>query len=214
MNAINEATRLRFAVLEHRVGKRFRRAQQTTDTISTAAVHSAPASGPIHWDWLFESPPDETRDETRDDKTAEHRLITWATDPLFEGPLGQSDPWCKSVGKSGDQSLAAIQLPRHRAVYLETEGDIGDDRGHVQRIAQGTYEIRQYSTERCDFQLRLRPSRDLDSMIEFQLIWSIVDYRTERGDFLLGTNSDELACEPSSFSNVTWALRIRRTLSG
>jgi hypothetical protein len=37
--------------------------------------------------------------------------------------------------------VPAVRLPDHRRVYLEYEGEISGDRGHVTRVDEGTVEI-------------------------------------------------------------------------
>lgn len=37
-------------------------------------------------------------------------------------------------------NVAAEQLADHRAVYLDYEGEVSDNRGHVIRVAAGTYQ--------------------------------------------------------------------------
>jgi len=40
-----------------------------------------------------------------------------------------------------NKSVAAKKLPDHRALYLDYEGPISDDRGSVKRIMAGTYRV-------------------------------------------------------------------------
>ncbi|MEJ7590590.1 MAG: hypothetical protein WKF77_03520 [Planctomycetaceae bacterium] len=40
-----------------------------------------------------------------------------------------------------DEPIAAEQLPPHRLLYLDYAGPLSNDRGTVQRIASGTYQI-------------------------------------------------------------------------
>lgn len=40
-----------------------------------------------------------------------------------------------------DEPIAAEQLPPHRLLYLDYEGPVSHDRGTVQRIASGTFQV-------------------------------------------------------------------------
>lgn len=66
-----------------------------------------------HLDWLFE---------------VDGSLRTWATEI--------ADP------RDGPFRRAATELPPHRLVYLEREGDIGGGRGRVRRLISGAYRLR------------------------------------------------------------------------
>jgi hypothetical protein len=64
-------------------------------------------------------------------------LRTWAIDSPIES------------GKD----LTARLLPDHRLAYLDYEGPVSGDRGEVRRVAQGTYEVGQWSENRVELTL-------------------------------------------------------------
>jgi hypothetical protein len=105
----------RFTVLRHRVGPNFQRGNAT-------GLANPIAAGPIHWDWLFEPP------EAAAAETSNGRLWTWATNPV------PTRTW-ESV--SDRLQIDAIRLPDHRARYLDYEGEVSDNRGHVERQISG-----------------------------------------------------------------------------
>lgn len=49
---------------------------------------------------------------------------------------------------------SAERLPDHRAAYLEYEGPISGDRGHVDRVASGSYEVIRWSEERIELRVQ------------------------------------------------------------
>ena len=55
----------------------------------------------------------------------EGQLITWAL-PAFPEP---------------DAVVVAIRLPDHRLAYLDYEGPVSRDRGHVRRVEEGSYAV-------------------------------------------------------------------------
>ena len=69
-------------------------------------------------------------------------LWTWA---IETNPLDQSLP----------HECSAERLPDHRRVYLDYEGPISDDRGCVNRVAQGSFEIIQWSAEKIELRTAL-----------------------------------------------------------
>ena len=77
--------------------------------------HDTPDNA-FHYDWLFENP---TRPPTTGD------LIT------FRAPTPISD-W------PDHQSIDLIRLPDHRRAYLDYQGPISHNRGHVTRIERFT----------------------------------------------------------------------------
>ena len=77
-----------------------------------------------HFDWMFES------DET---------LVTWSTAPI-------------EITRS-DLDVVAEQIADHRLAYLEIEGDIGDDRGTVTRVARGEFDPIRWDKDRLHAEL-------------------------------------------------------------
>ena len=98
--------------------RRFVILEHTIGPAFSRDVRSVPA-GPVHWDWLFES------------TSPQSLLSTWATEPLNRTAF---DSFALPNGE-----FAATRLKDHRHVYLEFEGDIGRERGHVRQIARGTF---------------------------------------------------------------------------
>lgn len=88
--------------------------------------HDCPPSfgKPSHWDLMLE------RDGA---------LMTWSLADLPEG-------WRTPPGH-GVIELEAARLPDHRLDYLDYEGPVSGDRGHVKRIDRGDYEIVDESPE-------------------------------------------------------------------
>jgi hypothetical protein len=70
---------------------------------------------PSHWDFMLE---------------ANGTLLTWE---LHELPA----TW----GGAGGTVVNATRLPDHRLQYLDCEGPLSGDRGTVQRVASGMYEL-------------------------------------------------------------------------
>lgn len=83
---------------------------------------------PSHWDFMLE---------------ADDSLRTWALKSLpgswraAQLLTAQKHPQCPSAAESNE--VPAEELGRHRREYLDFEGEISDDRGHVIRIAAGTF---------------------------------------------------------------------------
>lgn len=69
--------------------------------------------GPLHYDWMLESG---------------EALATWRT---LESPENLA------IGNT----VEAGGLPDHRLAYLDYEGPVSGDRGSVERVAAGSYEL-------------------------------------------------------------------------
>ena len=67
-------------------------------------------------------------------------LWTWA---IPVNPLDQSLPL----------ECSADRLPNHRAAYLEYEGPVSGDRGNVQRVANGSYQVVSWSEKRIELRV-------------------------------------------------------------
>ncbi len=85
---------------------------------------SVPDPG-IHWDVLFEVP-------------ALPLLATWR---LAHNPLTTSEP------------IPAERIHDHRRVYLDFEGELSGDRGHVRRLDSGRASVEHYATDTLDAEL-------------------------------------------------------------
>ncbi len=77
-----------------------------------------------HFDWMFE---------------IGSALRTWATDVVAIDAL---QTW-----------VDAAALADHRTAYLDFEGEISGDRGRVSRVALGTFELTENSSDRFDANL-------------------------------------------------------------
>lgn len=49
--------------------------------------------------------------------------------------------WAMDAFILEQRSVSALRLPDHRKAYLTYEGEVSRQRGHVTRVASGTYEI-------------------------------------------------------------------------
>jgi hypothetical protein len=79
--------------------------------------HECPAgfAKPSHWDFMLE---------------ADGMLMTWE---MRELPAAWNG--------AGETAVNATRLPDHRLAYLDYEGPVSGDRGAVQRVASGMYEL-------------------------------------------------------------------------
>jgi len=93
------------------------------DTTQAAGV--PPAERAVHWDLLIEAAGCE-------------RLRTWR---LAANPLQTA----------GD--IPARPLPDHRRAYLDFEGAVSGERGHVRRLARGAAAIEEFTPARTVFTL-------------------------------------------------------------
>lgn len=85
---------------------------------------AAPPGRGDHFDWMFE---------------ADTGLRTWATDERL------------SLDEAA--TAAAIELPLHRAAYLEYEGPISGNRGSVRRMERGTFRVLLESADRFEIEV-------------------------------------------------------------
>ena len=159
----------RFVVLEHTIGPR-----------SAKRNGSRVATGPVHWDWMFEPWNGDSNDQ-------DARLWTWATDPLATECEFTLDPRTLS---SFPNRIAALRLADHRKRYLDYEGEVGQDRGTVRRIASGTFVSESPSANSFEAELHFDASTLQGPRIRF----SHSDDSSESAILtLLMTNSGELS---------------------
>ena len=104
----------RFTILLHST-------EGTPNWRQPASQGSLVAFGPSHWDWLF---------ETEDPSDTEHSLLTWATDPLDNETLTRES-----------LETPAVQLPNHKRLYLNFEGELTGDRGSVRQVTTGEFKL-------------------------------------------------------------------------
>ena len=81
--------------------------------------------GGDHYDWMFE---------------ADRCIATWAT------------PHRLPIDTAGD--VGAVRLPDHRSEYLQYEGEVSGNRGSVERVEEGRFEIIQAAPDRYVIQTR------------------------------------------------------------
>ncbi len=62
--------------------------------------------------------------------------------------------WALSSEPAEDKAIAAKPLPDHRLAYLDYEGPISGDRGHVSRWDAGTFEFEQDDRTKAIVRLR------------------------------------------------------------
>lgn len=94
---------------------------------------SGTAEGASHWDLMLE------RDGA---------LLTWRLPTL-------PAPWRDADGEAAlpSPSDAAVRLHDHRAAYLEYEGPVSGNRGHVARVDRGEYLVLDESPEGIEVEL-------------------------------------------------------------
>jgi hypothetical protein len=99
--------------------------------------HTLP-DGSAHFDWLIESaaPPAPADPDAR-------TLTAWRV----EGPLHEPH--------DGPAGWPARRLPPHRRLYLDYEGPVSGNRGHVVRMARGSAEVLTDAPARYEAILRL-----------------------------------------------------------
>ena len=102
---------------------------------STVLLHTLP-NGESHFDWLIDQPT----------ISCEHRLLSWRCEL---NPSAIDHP-----AKAPLLHFTGEQLPDHRAIYLEYEGPISGNRGHVQRIAQGDVDTCSQSSKAIEMTIR------------------------------------------------------------
>ena len=61
---------------------------------------------------------------------------------------GTLKTWALEAEPAAARSISAAQLDDHRLAYLEYEGPVSGDRGHVTRWDHGSYEVRQWDEDR------------------------------------------------------------------
>jgi len=72
------------------------------------------------------------------------RDLHW--DLMFEN--GKSlRTWALDREPQAGTSIAAVELPEHRAAYLDYEGTVSGERGAVTRVERGNYTIAQESND-------------------------------------------------------------------
>ena len=130
----------RFTILRHSVGPKF---QRPINPIAPGV-----AAGHEHWDWLFEQPTDANELASDDGASTAKGLWTWTTDPLLavtELTVTELTATDASIKRLPTILVPALRLPNHRERYLHFEGEISGDRGRVDQIATGRYELIRYS---------------------------------------------------------------------
>ena len=83
---------------------------------------SLPRGAQDHFDWMF---------------AHGDSLLTWATDSL--------------PSKTSPSVLPAIQLPNHRIHYSPFQGSLSVDRGELERVETGSFELVRANDEHYEF---------------------------------------------------------------
>lgn len=91
--------------------------------------HTLPDSS-IHYDWMIDQP----------QLDINRRLLTWSCADRPDSPI--------------QPQFEAVRLADHRALYLDYEGDISNNRGSVRRLATGQLLDFQLSKESCTIEIR------------------------------------------------------------
>ncbi|OUT55679.1 MAG: hypothetical protein CBB71_19505 [Rhodopirellula sp. TMED11] len=94
---------------------------------SLARSPGSVACGTVHWDWCFEMPAQVVT------HSADHRLWTWASDPVSDLPA--------LAGGTSSLIVPCCRLPNHRTRYLDYEGEISGQRGSVRALARRRFTI-------------------------------------------------------------------------
>ena len=124
----------RWVLLHHQVGERLGDRADHYD-LMVSPVDSVPADSP---------PVSPARtDSGLENATLEDVSLLW-TWAIPVNPLDHPLPL----------KCSTERLPDHRAIYLEYEGPISDQRGQVQRVASGTYQVVDYSENQIELHLQ------------------------------------------------------------
>lgn len=78
-------------------------------------------------------------------------LATWALDAL---PAAWANALAMDAAAPPTEVVAARQLVPHRIAYLDYEGPVSDDRGHVIRSDGGVYDVQEWSPRVVQLELR------------------------------------------------------------
>ena len=98
--------------------------------------HECPlgSAKPSHWDFMLE---------------ADGVLWTWEL-------LALPAPWLVTIGETASgahEFVIATRLADHRLAYLDFEGPLTGNRGHVTRVASGEFEILEHTPQRLVIRL-------------------------------------------------------------
>ena len=122
-----------------------------------------------HWDWMLEPP-----------ELAKEGLITFAS---------SRDP------QAGWDGEFLESLPRHRAAYLDYQGPISEQRGHVKQVAKGHFRWIEMSSDSLSLELV-----SMDFLETPFTPWPTGRYCLTR--------------EPPSSDRIIWRLRYMATEAG
>ena len=107
-----------------------------------------------HWDWMLDWPNDLELEDLR--KTGTHQANC---QPAFALDGSDNEPARPSPGPlltfcsplppaTWNSGARFVRLPLHRRAYLDYQGNVSKDRGHVLRVAEGTVQWRSLQPER------------------------------------------------------------------
>lgn len=102
--------------------------------LRTAILEHTTPTG-VHHDWLIEDP------TLQDPKATDARLWTARV-----APPPQDWPKLKRFGLT--------VIPPHRRAYLDYQGEVSGNRGHVKRLASGTCDAKLWTAQRIEVALR------------------------------------------------------------
>lgn len=97
-----------------------------------------------------------------------------------------------------DRVLAARQLPPHRRIYLDYQGEVSGGRGVVQRWDQGVYRVIEWSDDRVEIEIK-------GTHLEGTLV-------LERGEPSVSSAPAGVTDSTGGSSNslIPWRVRLRR----
>ena len=78
-------------------------------------------------------------------------LLTWQ---LWQEPVAPVSNRCELRVENPPHTgpclpILATQIADHRKAYLDSEGPISGDRGHIRRLDAGTVEFKEFTAEKC-----------------------------------------------------------------
>jgi len=120
---------LRFTVSWHRVGPKFKRTRDAEVNVGD------------HLDWFFQF-----------DRGCDSPLRTFSTEACGEPNPDEPDP-DEPNHKKREIGIPATRLVDHRARYLDFAGEVSGDRGSVQPLVTGFYDVLLDDPSRFEFRV-------------------------------------------------------------
>lgn len=97
--------------------------------------------------------------------------------------------WALEDPPESDREIAALPLANHRLEYLEYEGPVSGNRGHVERVDRGEYTLVADLPDRCEVVVRGAQLRGLIAL------WKASD--DQRWCFVLRADADRMTASKS-----------------